>query len=249
MDTDQYCRDIEAHLCRRNEGHLVRLVGPAFEMVRGWARQGVPLKVAWQGIDRRVERLSAAGPRRRPVRIEFCEADVLDAFDAWRRAVGVYRADEEGGDDRGGAALEEAETGAGAEPARRPRARESLSTHVDRVIVRLTALRTGDASREWDAALEEFVRRLDAIHPAARRARGDARDRVLAELAALDAQLLDRARACAAPGVVDAVDREAGEELKPFSARLSPSALASATRRCADRILRERLRLPTVTVE
>ena len=249
MDTDQYCREIEAHLCRRNEGHLVRLVGPAFEMVRGWARQGVPLKVACQGIDRRVERVSAAGPRRRPIRIDFCEADVLDAFDAWRRAVGVYRAGEEGGEEGSRDAGLDADAGERAEPARRPRARESLSTHVDRVIVRLTALRTGEVSREWDGALEDLVRRLDAIHPATRRARGEARDRVLAELATLDTQLIDCARAWAAPGVVDDVDREAEDELKPFSARLSPSALASAERRCADRILRERLRLPTVTVE
>ena len=89
MNADDYCRDIEARLCRRNQGHLVRIVGPAFDTVRRWAEMGIPLKVAFQGIDRYVERATAKGPRRRPVRIEFCEADVLDAFDAWRRAVGV----------------------------------------------------------------------------------------------------------------------------------------------------------------
>jgi hypothetical protein len=48
---------------------------------------------------------------------------------------------------------------------------------------------------------------------------------------------------------VDDVDREAEDELRPFIARLAPPALASARRRCAERILRERLRLPTLTVE
>ncbi len=90
METDLFCREIEAHLCRRNAGHLVRLVGPAFDVVVGWARQGIPLKVACRGIDRFFERdLAKDRTRRRPVRIEFCEADVLDAFDEWRRAVGV----------------------------------------------------------------------------------------------------------------------------------------------------------------
>ncbi len=89
MDADAYCREIEAHLCRRNAGHLVRVAGPAFEMVAGWAAQGIPLKVALSGIDRAVDRRDAKGPSRRPLRVEFCEADVLDAFDAWRRAVGV----------------------------------------------------------------------------------------------------------------------------------------------------------------
>src|SRR3970282_2162051 len=86
---DQYCREVEAYLCRKNDGHLVRIVGPAFEQVCGWATRGVPLKIAQRGIDRYFERYYAKGPRRRPVRVEFCEADVLDFFDEWRRAVGL----------------------------------------------------------------------------------------------------------------------------------------------------------------
>src|SRR5215210_8198432 len=89
MDPVEYCREIETYLCRKNEGHLIRIVGPAFEQVCGWATMGVPLKVAFRGIDQYCERYYAKGPRRRPVRIEFCEADVLELFDSWRRAVGV----------------------------------------------------------------------------------------------------------------------------------------------------------------
>jgi len=50
-DADAFCREVEAHLCRRNAGHLVRIVGPAFEMVAGWAAQGMPLKVALRIIE------------------------------------------------------------------------------------------------------------------------------------------------------------------------------------------------------
>src|SRR3982751_7124884 len=89
MEPSEYCRQIEAYLCRKNEGHLIRIVGPAFEQVCGWAVQGIPLKVVFRGIDQYCERYYSKGPRRRPVRIEFCEADVFDLFDAWRRAVGV----------------------------------------------------------------------------------------------------------------------------------------------------------------
>ena len=98
-------------------------------MVRGWARRGIPLKVALQGIDRCVDRSSASGPRRRPVRIEFCEADVLDAFDAWRRAVGVHRADDEGARRSETAAAREAATGDG-EAAARGRAAASRSRRI-----------------------------------------------------------------------------------------------------------------------
>lgn len=244
MDTDEYCRQIEAHLCRRNEGHLVRIVGPAFDLVRGWGHAGIPLKVAVQGIDRHVDRVSARGPRRRPIRIEFCEADVLDAFDAWRRAVGVYSA-------AGLAASEDSGSGpAGIDgPGRRTRSRESLSTHLDRVIVRLTAVRSSDATEPWNAAIEAIVRQLDAIHPTAGRARGAARDRILAELTELDARLLEAARATAPPDVLTAATREADAELEPFATRLPPALFSSAHRRCTDRILRERLRLPTLALE
>src|SRR6185436_13831181 len=84
-DAADYCRAIEAYLTRKNEGHLIRIAGPVFEQVSGWAAQGVPLAVAFRGIDRYCEK----GPRRRPVRVEFCEADILELFDDWRRAVGV----------------------------------------------------------------------------------------------------------------------------------------------------------------
>ena len=70
MTPDAYCREIEAYLTRKNDGHLVRIVGPSFDRVRGWAERGVPIKVAFQGIDRHFERVlregsaEATGPRR-----------------------------------------------------------------------------------------------------------------------------------------------------------------------------------------
>src|SRR5512132_2278950 len=123
MDEPEYCRAIENYLCRKNEGHLIRIVGPVFEKVCGWAAQGIPLAVAFKGIDQYCERYYAKGPRRRPVRVEFCEADVLELFDDWRRAVGVTSTES---DDP---------------PAERKH--DSLPSHLDRAIARLTALRAG----------------------------------------------------------------------------------------------------------
>src|SRR5215472_11916642 len=99
MSPAEFCREIEAYLCRKNDGHLIRIVGPVFGTVTGWAEQGIPLKIAFRGIDRyfeRQERKSRRGgalqPRRRPVPIQFCEADIRDAFDEWRRATGLSAA-------------------------------------------------------------------------------------------------------------------------------------------------------------
>src|SRR4051812_39462036 len=92
-DVSDYCRQIEGYLCRKNDGHLIRITGPSFDIVSQWASTGVPLKVAFGGIDRCFERYYRRGPRRRPLKIDFCEADVLDVFDEWRRAVGLTAAE------------------------------------------------------------------------------------------------------------------------------------------------------------
>ena len=114
-DLSEYCRELESYLCRKNGGHLVRITGPAFEQVCGWAERGVPLTVACRGIDRYCERLQAKGARRRPVRIEFCEGDILDLFDDWRRAVGVVQA-------------------AGDTDASSPTRKLALTAHLERVV-------------------------------------------------------------------------------------------------------------------
>ena len=225
MTPDAYCREIEAYLTRKNDGHLVRIVGPSFDRVRGWAEQGVPLKVAFQGIDRYFERYYARGPRRRPVHIDHCEADVLEAFDAWRRAVGVA-----------------AGCAAGAAAGRR---RSSLAADVERAISRLTALRAStDPARIPGTALEDAVRALDALVAPARTARGDARQDVLDRLAAIDAALLAAAREALDAGSFGELRQQAAADLAPFRERMPADAWQRAVDAAVDRALRQRLRLP-----
>jgi hypothetical protein len=52
---EDYCRQLESYLCRKNDGHLIRIVGPAFEQVCGWSARGFPLKLAMRGIDQYIE--------------------------------------------------------------------------------------------------------------------------------------------------------------------------------------------------
>src|SRR4051794_34779607 len=145
---EEYCRQLESYLCRKNDGHLIRIVGPAFEQICGWATRGIPIKVACRGVDRYFERYYAKGPRRRPVRIEFCEPDVLDVFDEWRRAVGVPTVEPDAAD---------------ADAVRR---HDSLPAHLERVIARLTSLRAG-GDRPFDAAIDSVVRELDVARAGA----------------------------------------------------------------------------------
>lgn len=234
---DQYCRAIEAYLCRKNDGHLIRIVGPAFEQVLEWAAKGVPLKVACHGIDRYFERYYAKGPRRRPVRIEFCEADVLDAFDEWRRAVGIA------------SEPRVAPASGGQESSEEPaRAHESLPAHLDRVIARLTTLRAG-ADRSLDGILDAVIRELDSRRAEARNLRGAARRMFVERLGAIDAELLAAVRNECDAATIARLTSEADEELAPFRDRLSASALADAQRAAVDRLIRERSRLPVITFD
>ena len=202
MDPAEYCREIETYLCRKNEGHLIRIVGPAFEQVCGWATQGVPLKIAFRGIDRYCERYYAKGPKRRPVRIEFCEADILDLFDDWRRAVGVSQATTAADDD--------------APRAAGPR-KPSLASHIERAIARLTGARSGGTrGAVFDATLASAVRELDGLAADAKAARGEARAAIVERLAALDAELLEAALDEIDAGTAAELRRETDAELAPF---------------------------------
>lgn len=232
-DVDAYCRDLEAYLCRKNDGHLTRITGPAFERVVAWARQGIPLKVAEAGIDRYFERYYRTGPRRRPVRIDFCDADVLDAFDDWRRALGISGAVT----DPGG--------GADVAAPRPSRARRSLASQIEAALARLTVLRGSDqAGPVIGSALDAAVRALDALQPEAARARGDARDALLAQVASVDAALVAAATAALAAADRAALEQEADAELAPFRQRMAPEAYAQSRRAAIDRLVRLHFGLP-----
>ena len=235
MTTEDYCREIEAYLCRKNDGHLIRIVGPSFERVCRWAIQGIPFKVACQGIDRYFLRYYAKGPRRRPVQVDFCENDVLDAFDAWRRAVGVDLA----GGDRTPAVAE-------AGPRRR-----SLPEHLDRLCQKIASWRaaTSPLPAELDRIVEYVASEAAAFKDLRSPIRGEARERVAVRLAELDRMMLDAARAQLEPARLQTLRLEAAEQLLPFRGRMSPDAYERALFAAVDRLLRDREYLPVVTFD
>lgn len=238
MTTGEYCRAVEAHLCRSNGGHLVRISGPSFDRVCGWEARGIPLRVVFQGIDRVSER-QRAKQARRPLHIDFCEADILDVFDEWRKAVGVSALPGGGGTVAGTDGVTHA-----AEPRRPP----SLGGHLDRVIARLTGRRAGGAGL-IDALLDAMVRELDAARAGARTLRGDARSALVARLAEMDRVLVAAAWESLDESGREAVGREADQELAPFAGRMAPDAYSRAREASIGRLVRDRERLPMVTFD
>ena len=222
-------------VCLKNDGHLIRIVGPSFEMVARWARDGVPLKVALRGIDRYFERYYRKGPKRRPVRIEFCETDVLDVFDEWRRAVGVASIPS--------AATQPADVPAGGH--RSP----SLASHLERVSIKLSSARaTGRLGEEADALIDRLSAELDLARSQARGLRGQARRLLLDRLASIDRELLD-AVAAALPTIVRAtIDADAEETLSSYRDRMTPAAFARARQATIDQLVRDHASLPTIAI-
>jgi hypothetical protein len=228
-DQSDYCRQIETYLCRKNDGHLIRIVGPAFEQVCEWAARGVPLKIAFRGIDQYFERYYSKGPRRRPVRIEFCEADILDLFDAWRRAVGVA---------------------SDGDSAPEPPRKQGLASHIERLVARLTSLRAGERiSPGFAAQVELAVRELDAAKADAQHARGERRGAIIARLEEIDSRLMRAAAGEVSADDAAALRREAEAEIAPFAARMPDGARPAATEAAFVRLLRESLGLPTIRFE
>lgn len=238
VDTTGYCRDVESYLCQKNDGHLIRVVGPSFEVVSGWAAQGIPLKVVLRGIDRYFERYYAKGPRRRPVKIDFCAADVLDLFDEWRRALGLAQSSVSG--------HQSSVEGTPSSSARR----ESLPVHLERVVMRLTNARAGGTlDAGFDEIIDHAARELDAARAEARGVRGAARQALIARLDALDVRLLEQARAAMDDAMRRGFEQEADEELAGFRAAMAPDTFARARAAAIDRLVRERFGLPTIRYE
>jgi len=231
----EFCREIEVYLCRKNDGHLIRVTGPSFELVAGWAEGGVPLRVAFAGIDRYFERYYRNGPRRRPVRIDFCEADVLDVFDEWRRATGVIQSSVESPQ----SSVESHQTSA----------KQSLPAHLQRVMLRLTAARTsGELGEEFDPLIDRVAGELETARADARGMRGERRRQLLDRLAALDHELLEHVRRSLDVGEREELTREADADLAPFRAGMTAGAFGRARDAAVDRLVRERFRLPTIAV-
>jgi len=238
LDVGAFCRQVEAHLCRVNGGHLVRIVGPAFELVAGWATEGMPLRVVLHGVDRTVARLTAKGPRRRPVRIEFCEADVRDAFDQWRRAVGAHAV--------AAGAAGHVDTTAAAPASRLP----SLPKHIERVLVRLSSLAaTRPLPAPLAAAVGATITEVDGCLTEARGARGEARTAIVERLAAAEQALTTAAVAALAPAERQHIDESVQRELAPYRGQMPGDAFRDAQQALLGELTRRHFMLPQVRLD
>lgn len=233
-DIGDYCRQVEAHLTRVNGGHLVRIVGPGFMLVRQWAEEGVPLSAVFRGIEQKAER-HKAGAAKRPLRIEFCEADVREVYEAWRRAIGVSGVAHD-------AETPEVAGERGSGSARRVTTRD-LDRAVDRLMASAGRLELPDPLRdEVNRVLDQVVQIRDAV----KGSRGAAREGHLAALPELDRSMMVSARTVISAAALAPIREDAERDLEPFRARLAPDAWAQAVDVTVARGVREHFGLPNL---
>ena len=164
------------------------------------------------------------------MRIDFCDADVLDVFDEWRRATGR---------DCGGA-----ERPADGE-ASRGRRGPSLPAHMERVL-QASDVGAGERapSMPGSTSCSTASRRELESRPAA--CAGAKRQALVERLAALDRELLDAARAGLDEASRAALSREADEELVGLSLGHERRGVRARAEAAIDRLVRERRGLPTI---
>jgi hypothetical protein len=243
QDPLRYCRDVESYLCRRNGGHLIRIVGPAFSMVQGWARDGVPLTIVERAIDVCSERRESRREAARPLRIEFCEAEVREQFQRWRRAIGPYVG--------AGNGVAEGDTASGEPDGAEPPTRAtSLAGHLVRAGERLArAAARLEHSDDFRERLDAVVVALDRVRHESKGARGDRRAAFADALAKLDEDLMAAAHEEAvARGVLAELRAAAARDLATWRTRMPANAWDDAVAAASGRLLRDRFDLPDLTL-
>jgi hypothetical protein len=172
------------------------------------------------------------------VRAEFCEADVLDVFDEWRRALGLPAAMSERAEVHEDGPAEERES-----------RRVSLVRHIERVTSRLITLRgRTDVPARLNEAIGAVIDELDAAYPRAKGARGEARERLIELLNRADAGLIAAARESAGDAG-PALRQAADAEIAAYRGRMAANAYAHSLAAATDRLLRQHFALPTLRVD
>src|SRR6185295_14894546 len=102
------------------------------------------------------------------------------------------------------------------------------------------------ATGTLDAGFDDLLDRVAHELEAARVARGAKRKALVERLTALDRELLETARAGLDDAARAALTRQAEEELAGFRSAMTPDAFARAREAAIDRLVRDRVGLPTI---
>src|SRR5262245_35038251 len=194
----------------------------------------MPLSIVTHGIDLKAER-HRAGRSTRPLRLEFCEADVRQVYTRWCRSVGL--------------------TASGPKAEASPESREtekrpSLSRQVDRALDKLSRVSGRlDLPEAFRETVGQAINELSVVRDASRTARGDARKALTSRLPTVDMALLGAGRDALKAEVLDRLRRTAEADLAPYRRRLAAEIWHRGVDRALDQLIRDHLGLPTLSFD
>jgi hypothetical protein len=117
-------------------------------------------------------------------------------------------------------------------------------------VTRLTdCLASGSLAGGLERAVEKIAGELGEDRAPSRGLRGEARAAFINRLQAVDDELMAAARAALSPDVVEALGREAEQDLAAFRGRMSDDDYSRAVEAATMKLLRERLKLPDIKYE
>jgi hypothetical protein len=106
----------------------------------------------------------------------------------------------------------------------------------------------GTLGPAFDALIDRAAAELEVARTRTGGVRGEARQELVARLAALDADLLEAAWASLDEPSRLEIARAADEELSAFRAGMTPDAFADALQRAIARLVRQRFGLPSSSI-
>ena len=238
IDVESYCREIEAYLCRKNDGHLIRVVGPAFEHVIGVGAAGYSAARRRSGrrsLLRALLSQGAAPPTGSHRVLRSRRARCIRSLASCGR----------GRHGRARRGRRPACRGSAGRSASQPK--RSLAGHLESLVARLTILRGSDKARP------RSVRRLtgDARHrrdcvPRRRRQEVRRARRCLSRLSEIDRALIGEATSALSAKNSQAIEREALGDVEAFRSRMPVDAFERACRAARDRLVRHHFSLPEI---
>jgi hypothetical protein len=228
---DEYYRSIEEEFNRRR-GAPILLSPRDWALIGEWERDGVPLRLVLQGIANVFDAFERRGPTSRRINsLSYCRQEVMALHEIYigLRGAEAGRPGSEGGD------------------ADRIR---TVSRHLGRLLRRVRAAMPLCSEAGLDpmvAALARVAAELRLIRREAKKGTFDLA--VLEEtLKTLDDEIVRSARSALPPDEIRRLEEEADEALRERQGRMTPRALASTRSSLVARRLRQRCRLPRLTL-
>jgi hypothetical protein len=233
-DPDPYYQAIEEAFNRRRGAPLL-LAPRDWALIGEWKRRGVPIPIVLQGIDSVFDAYERRPPTARRINsLSYCRQEVLGLHEIYLGVRGV----EAGRPD---------ETPQGDAATGPPKALARYLTRLRRRLKEAAAWCSAHALDDLVGPIAECAAAVGALRTGLTRTAFDPQA-LEADLARLDAVLLEKARAALPGEDRRRLDADVEQTLAPARDRMTSSALDTTRRATASRLLRQRCGLPRLSL-